>query len=99
MLKLNRDFKGRLNFFKNEIKVLLFKYLYHNNKLTLKEKSYISYLFFKLKPFFFFSTKIKNKSILSKESRAVSRHFRISRWEFKKLASFGKLDNTRKSSW
>jgi len=99
MLRINKDFKKRLNFFKNEIKINLFKYLYYNNKLTLKEKNYIQYLFYKFKRNAFLISKLKNRSILSKESRSVSRHFRLSRWEFKKIVSFGNISNTKKSSW
>lgn len=99
--KKKTDYFIRLHFLKLEINYYLLKRVLYSCKSTKIEKQFALFLLQKLSKSFFFLTKVNNYSALvnSWDSRSILRFFKISRWELKKLASFGKVKNVQKSSW
>lgn len=97
--KKNIDYNLRLLFFKNEIKYILLKHLMYNSKTTETERFFLLYLLKKLRYNKISLSKSKNYGIYSGVSRSILRKYKLSRWEFKKDASFGLIKGIQKSSW
>lgn len=93
-----KDKKRRKNFFKKELILLKFKFLFFQKILnfTFHQKLLYRFICFYKKDFF---VSINNRCIKTNNSRSVLKTFRISRIEFKRLVGFGKINGCKKSSW
>jgi small subunit ribosomal protein S14 len=93
-----KDLKLRKNFFKIELKVLKFKFLFLQKNLSfLFHKKLLVKFLFCYKNFYF--VRCVNRCIKTFKSGSIIRPFKISRIEFRRLASVGKLCGIKKSSW
>lgn len=72
-------------------------FLYPDFSLDIKIK-FLHFWLFKLKNKYFF-TQIKNRCILTNRGASVYNQFGLSRLEFRRLSSFGKIVGVQKASW
>lgn len=94
--KFKNDGLKRLNFEKNEFKVLSLKFFKNNQKLSKKNILIVNMA---LSKFNTGSYKFRNRCILTSRSRGIFSKLSISRILFKKMFSKGFLPGYRKSSW
>ena len=90
MRVFEKDIKNRLNFKKNEFKILLIKSLLKDERLSKKYKLFLQMklnLICKIVK----KTKIRNFCLFSRRSRSILREFRMNRHTFKKMIAEGSI--------
>lgn len=94
-----KDYNKRLNFFKEEKKILLLKFIIRSTILPKYIREKAQNCFSKWFNFNFSKVKIKNRCIFTSRARSINQKMKMSRITFRKLASQGLLLGTKKSSW
>jgi small subunit ribosomal protein S14 len=94
--KFKNDGINRLNFEKNELKILSLNFFKDNQELSKKNILLSNMLSSKISKG---SYKFRNRCILTSRSRGVFSKLNISRIVFRKMFSKGFLPGYRKSSW
>lgn len=96
--QIKKNINQRYLFDQQEKKRLVLKSITQNLKFSTNIRWKIQKKFFPLSANSSL-TRIKNRCILTGRSRSVSRFFKLSRIQFRKLASEGSLPGLAKSSW
>lgn len=96
---LIRGRKKQSNFYKNERRLLMFKYVLTSWRSSMELKYWFYLKFLKSNPFFYTFTKIKNFCVFTGRSRSVKRFTNLSRLQFHKLAHHGEFAGISKSTW
>jgi small subunit ribosomal protein S14 len=92
------DLLIRKNFTKIEQKRFILKAIIHDLRLSKKIRDVASNELMKFKHNTYL-TQAKNRCLFTNRSRWVIRKFKVSRMQFKKMASKGLLEGVKKSSW
>lgn len=98
------DLKLRINFNKKELNHILLNFLINSNCFNINKHYKIFYLKNlknkQNKQFKKYNiSKMRNHCLISYNTKSVHSKVKLSRWEFKKNASYGNLMGWRKSSW
>lgn len=93
-----KDKLKRLKFFSKELDILKFKFLFLQKSFSYKFHSSLFSKFSRINKNFF-SVRFNNRCIKTNKSGSILRKFKISRIEFRRLSSSGKLCGIKKSSW
>lgn len=96
--KFRKDKKNRDKFFRNELKILVYKYGLFGN-IEKEHKQFYLYKFIQRFHLNWSMSRIVNKCLYTGRTRWVIRRYRLSRMMFKNLCDNGKIHGTRRSSW
>jgi len=96
--KFCKDFKIRKNYLLYERKSHLLKFFAFSNVLTTHFRSYCFFKLLSLRSNYS-RTRMKNRCLFTGRSRGIMRKFKVSRIQFKKLASEDLIPGLTKSSF
>jgi ribosomal protein S14 len=97
--KVSKDKKLRYCFFQNEFYILLYKSILKDSFLDNDFKFFIYLKLFRLINNRVFSSRIRNRCVVTGRARGVNRFFKMSRLLVRSKSSQGLLTGVKKSSW
>lgn len=90
------DLKARLSISKNSSKLRVIRSFRSNTYLSTSIRALAALKLFLLPSY---TSRVHNYCIFTSRSRSIINEFKVSRFVFKRLSSFGFLNGVKRSSW